>query len=72
MVRPEVADRGDGLQIRKVAAYILNKQSQTADSGWCSSLGVRQGANNAPHHKKGVPYKTFHTASELDGFSAMT
>jgi hypothetical protein len=29
-----------------VAANILNKQSQTADKGWSSSLGVGHGANN--------------------------
>jgi hypothetical protein len=39
MARPRVADRGEGLQIWRVAAYILNKQSRTADSGWSSSLG---------------------------------
>jgi hypothetical protein len=39
MARPRVADRGDGLQIWRVAANILNKQSRTADSGWSSSLG---------------------------------
>jgi hypothetical protein len=50
MARPQVADRGDGLQIWRVAENILNKQSRTADSGWSSSLGVGQGANN-PHHK---------------------
>jgi hypothetical protein len=43
MARPRVADRGDGLQIRRVAANILNKQSRTADSGWSSSLGVGWG-----------------------------
>jgi hypothetical protein len=43
MVRPRVADRGDGLQIWRVAANILNKQSRTADSGWSSSLGVGRG-----------------------------
>jgi hypothetical protein len=37
---------GDGLQIWRVAANILNKQSRTADSGWSSSLGVGRGANN--------------------------
>jgi len=26
---------------------ILNNQSQTADKGWSSSLGVGQGANNS-------------------------
>jgi hypothetical protein len=46
MARPRVADRRDGLQIWKVAANILNKQSRTADSGWSSSLGVGRGANN--------------------------
>jgi hypothetical protein len=33
MARPQVADGGDGLQIWRVAANILNKQSQTADKG---------------------------------------
>jgi hypothetical protein len=32
MARSRVADRGDGLQIWRVAAIILNKQSQTADT----------------------------------------
>jgi hypothetical protein len=35
-----VADGGDGLQIWKLAANILNKQSRTADKGRSSSLGV--------------------------------
>ena len=34
--------------IWRVAANILNKQSQTADEGWSSSLGVGQGANTSP------------------------
>jgi hypothetical protein len=42
MARPQVADRGDGLQIWRVAANILNKQSRTADSGLSSSLGVER------------------------------
>jgi hypothetical protein len=40
------ADRGDGLQIWRVAANMLNKQSLTAESGWSSRLGVGLGANN--------------------------
>jgi hypothetical protein len=48
MARPQVADGGDGIQIWRVAANILNMLSQTADSGWSSSLGVGQGANNPP------------------------
>jgi hypothetical protein len=46
MARPRVADREDGLQIWRVAANILNKQSRTADRGWSSSLGVGRWANN--------------------------
>jgi hypothetical protein len=48
MAHPQVADGGEGLQIWRVAANILNKQSQTADKGWPSSLGVGRGANNSP------------------------
>jgi hypothetical protein len=39
MARPQAADGGDSLQIWRVAANILNKQSRTADKGWFSSLG---------------------------------
>jgi hypothetical protein len=37
---PMVAYVGDGLHIWKVATNILNKQSQTADKGRSSYLGV--------------------------------
>jgi hypothetical protein len=37
----------NGLQLWRVAANILNKQSRTADKGWSSSLGVGRGANNS-------------------------
>jgi hypothetical protein len=47
MARPQVADGGNALQVWKVAANILNKQSRTADEGWPSSLGVGRGANNS-------------------------
>jgi hypothetical protein len=40
MARPQVADGGDGLQIRRVAANILNKQLRSADKEWSSILGV--------------------------------
>jgi hypothetical protein len=40
MARPQVADGEDGLQIWRVAANILNKQSQTAIKEWSSSLGA--------------------------------
>jgi hypothetical protein len=45
MAHPQVADGGEGLQIWRVAANVLNKQSRTADKGW-SSLGVGRGTNN--------------------------
>jgi hypothetical protein len=48
MARPQVAERGDGLQIWRVAVNMLNKQSRTAGSGWSSSLGIWQGTNNPP------------------------
>jgi hypothetical protein len=45
--RPQVAEGGDGLQIWREAANILNKQSRTADKEWSSSLGVGRGANKS-------------------------
>jgi hypothetical protein len=47
MARPQVPDGGDGLQIWRAAANILNKQSRTADKGWSSSLGFGRGDNNS-------------------------
>jgi hypothetical protein len=46
MARAQVANGGDALQFWRAPANILNKQSQTADKGWFSSLGVGRGANN--------------------------
>jgi hypothetical protein len=51
MARPQDVDGGNGLQIWRVAANILNKQSRTADNGWFSSLGVGRGANNSSLQK---------------------
>jgi hypothetical protein len=45
VARSQVADVGDGLQIWRVAANILNKQLWTDDSGWSSSRGVGCGAS---------------------------
>jgi hypothetical protein len=47
MARPQVADGGDSLQFWRVATNMLNKQSQTADKGLFSRLGVGRGANNS-------------------------
>jgi hypothetical protein len=37
----------NSLQVWKVAANVLNKQSWGADKGWSSSLGIWQGANKS-------------------------
>jgi hypothetical protein len=47
MACPQVADGRDGLQVWRVAANILNKQLQTVDKGWSSSLQVGCGANKS-------------------------
>jgi hypothetical protein len=69
MARPQVADGGEGLQIWRVAANILNKQSRTADKGWPSSWGV---GLTTPHHKKETRYEMLQRASELDGYFGTT
>jgi hypothetical protein len=44
MARPRVADGGDGLQILRIAANMLNKHSQTADlSGGPTAQGLCEG-----------------------------
>jgi hypothetical protein len=44
MARP-FPDREDDLQKLRVAANTFNKQVQTADRGWSSSVGVEGGVN---------------------------
>jgi hypothetical protein len=73
MARPRVAVRGDGLQIWRVAANILNKQSWTANSGWYSSLGLGGGLTTLPRetqyllrtttHSLGIERITWHNIS---------
>jgi hypothetical protein len=46
MAHSQVADGGEGLQLLRVAANILNKQSRAADKGWSSRSGVGRGATN--------------------------
>jgi hypothetical protein len=71
MARPRVADIGDGLQIWRVAANILNKQSRTADRGWPSSLGVGRGLT-IPAVKHYICCEVCTRTSEMDGFSGTT
>jgi hypothetical protein len=68
MVRPQVADGEDGLQVWRVAANILNKQSRTADKGSSSSLGVGLEASNSSLQKKIFSCEMLPRVSELDGF----
>jgi hypothetical protein len=63
MARLQVADGGYGLQIWRVAANILNKQSRIADKGWFSSLGL----TTLCRKNKRVNEKS-QEASVLDGF----
>ena len=51
MARPQVADRGNGLQIWRVAANMLNKQSWTADRSGSPAWGLVEGLTT-PHRKK--------------------
>jgi len=53
MERPQVADGSDGLQIWRVAANMLNKQSETSDKGWSSSLVLGEGLTT-PGRKKRI------------------
>jgi hypothetical protein len=47
MVRPQVADGGDGPRIWLATANIFNKQSRTAYKRWFSSLRDGRVANNS-------------------------
>jgi hypothetical protein len=61
MVRPPAADGGDGLNIWRLAANVLNRQSRTTDKGSFSSLGrVGVGEGLAtPHRKKASVAKCY-------------
>jgi hypothetical protein len=59
MARPQVADGGDGLQVWRVAADIINKQSRKVDKGWCSSLGV--GRETTIHRRKIITIMKFYS-----------
>jgi hypothetical protein len=52
MALPRVRDGGDDLQLWKVAADIMNKQSLSADKQ-LSSWGLGEGLRT-PHHKKNL------------------
>jgi hypothetical protein len=58
MMHPWVADGGDGFQTLRIAVNILKKQSQTANMGWSSSLGLGKGLKD-PHHKNQLVTKCY-------------
>jgi len=62
---PFVLDGRDSLQIWRVPANILNKQSWTADREWTSSFGVRWRLTT-PHIKEPACYEVLHRSSDLD------
>jgi hypothetical protein len=57
MARPQVADGGNTLQVWRVAANILNKQSRTPDKGGPPAWGLGVGLTT-PHRKKSPCYET--------------
>jgi hypothetical protein len=57
MARPRFADGGDGLQILRTAANVLNKHSRS-DKRSSYSLGVGRGVET-PHRKKTVFMKYY-------------
>jgi hypothetical protein len=44
---------GDGLQLSRIAANILNKRPRTNDKGWSSSLGLCMGQTTSRNADKG-------------------
>jgi hypothetical protein len=54
MAHLRVATGGDGLQVWRVAANILNMQSRTTDKGRSSSLGVGKGLTTTERRKQAV------------------
>jgi hypothetical protein len=62
MAHPQIVDGGDGLQIWRVVANVLNKQSWTTDNGWAQPRGLVVGLTT-PHLKKYICYET-----DFEGF----
>jgi hypothetical protein len=59
MARPQVQEGGDCLQILKVAANILSKQSRRGNKGYSASLEVRE--NLTTLHCKAYAVNKYHS-----------
>jgi hypothetical protein len=55
-----------GLQILSIHANILNKQSQTADEGWSSSLQVGRAPNKSSPCYEPVPKRRWENNIKID------
>jgi len=64
MAHPQIVDAEDDVQIRNVAANILNGQWWTADKGWSCSFGLDETLTS--HLNNAQCDKTFHKTSHLD------
>jgi hypothetical protein len=62
-----VADAGDGLEIWRIAANILNMQLRQPTRGGPPAGRLDEGANNS-YHKNKTSYEMSQGASELDRF----
>jgi hypothetical protein len=65
--RPQVADEGQGLHVRRVSPNTCNKQSRVSDKEFSCSLGVGWGLT-PPHYNKAACYEMLHRASKLGRF----
>ncbi|KAJ4429759.1 hypothetical protein ANN_21963 [Periplaneta americana] len=65
MARPQVAARGDGLQIWRVGANILNKQPWPADKGGFPAWGLGEGLTT--HHVKKQLVTKPHSKAQMVG-----
>jgi hypothetical protein len=72
MAIPRVEDGGDGIQTRRAAVNVFNKQSRAPKNRWTSIMGVGQGADKFSPKKETACYEMLHKSSDLDGFLGTT
>jgi hypothetical protein len=67
----QAAGGGDSLQIMRVTAYRLNKQSRTANKRWSATWVLGEGLTT-PHRKKRTCNEILQRCSDFDAYLAMT